>query len=428
MAESQNPADVFEALKQQLQGMKAPTSLAKPDNQNVAGKNAVPNGDQTPNLVKSTEGIEQHVEELIGEELAGATPIPSSNFDAADFATLSNVAGQSNQTVDEPANFGEADPYVAPEVLEHDKKTTTQEYSPPKTVDQILAKLSDYEDEGDGDDIVDLHATAREDASAQAKPEPAQNAPSHARVKVPTPTKNEVPSQAESGAQRPIFSIESDNGPLVERTQFQRKSIPVSVIGEPIPVVPAADQNGEAIFDVSDFSESKDCAIVPIQKSLAATESLEPATNESTEACSTEACSAEACSAGACSTDTCSITAACDKGDCENAACETESNCQNACQEPQGEQSPEAQKFESNQLFVADDGDVIQVDGNDGFDFIDLACFNVEDAKFRPNEILISSENDGKFQIRHTNIDRAVFANGVEVNLNDPGLANDQAK
>ena len=60
MAESQNPADVFEALKQQLQGMQAPTSLAKPDDQNVAGKNAVPNGDQTPNLVKSTEGIEQH--------------------------------------------------------------------------------------------------------------------------------------------------------------------------------------------------------------------------------------------------------------------------------------------------------------------------------------------------------------------------------
>ncbi len=408
MAESENPADVFEALKQQLQGMQAPTSLANPNDQNISRENAAPNSGQTLNLVKSTEGIEQHVEELIGEELAGAPPVPSSNFDAADFATLSNVANQSNQTAGEPAGFGEADPYVAPEVIEQDKKTTTQEYSPPKTVDQILAKLSDYEDEGDGDDIVDLHATAREDASDQAKDEPAQNAPSHARVKIPVPTRNEIPNQANSAPQRPIFSIESENGPLVERTQFQRKSIPVSVIGEPIPVVPAADQNGEAIFDVSDFSESKDCAIVPIQKSLAATESLEPATNESAEGCSTEACSADTCST------------ACDNNACENAACETESSCQSACQEPQGEQSPEAQKFESNQLFVADDGDVIQVDGNDGFDFIDLACFNVEDAKFKPNEILISSENDGKFQIRHTNIDRAVFANGVEVNLNDP--------
>ena len=70
-----------------------------------------------------------------------------------------------------------------------------------------------------------------------------------------------------------------------------------------------------------------------------------------------------------------------------------------------------------DQHFVAKTGDVIQIDGDDGFDHIDLACFQVDDATIESDRILIDDQNGNQFEIRFRNIALAQFADGVQVEL-----------
>jgi len=62
------------------------------------------------------------------------------------------------------------------------------------------------------------------------------------------------------------------------------------------------------------------------------------------------------------------------------------------------------------------DFQVIQVDGNDGYDFLDLKAFDVAHATFLPGKIYL---NDGttKFQIQYSNLKLAVFAGDFQVEL-----------
>lgn len=71
-----------------------------------------------------------------------------------------------------------------------------------------------------------------------------------------------------------------------------------------------------------------------------------------------------------------------------------------------------------DQLFVANPGDVIQIDGADGFDHIDLACFDIEHATRDNDSILVDDKQGTKFEIRFRNVDYALFANGVTLDLN----------
>lgn len=77
---------------------------------------------------------------------------------------------------------------------------------------------------------------------------------------------------------------------------------------------------------------------------------------------------------------------------------------------------------QSDNLFYADAGDVIYVDGKEGFGHIDLACFDVSDATFQGNEIQIACEDGTSFQIDYRNVTHALFADGVEIELsaNEP--------
>jgi hypothetical protein len=72
---------------------------------------------------------------------------------------------------------------------------------------------------------------------------------------------------------------------------------------------------------------------------------------------------------------------------------------------------------QDDDTFLAEPDQVIQVDGNDGFDFIDLACFDVAHAMFGEGQIFLDDGNGTKFQIEYHNIDTAVFANGIEIEL-----------
>ena len=74
--------------------------------------------------------------------------------------------------------------------------------------------------------------------------------------------------------------------------------------------------------------------------------------------------------------------------------------------------------IEDEQIFIAGDGDVIEINGREGFDHIDLACFDVAWATFADQVINVDDQQGIAFQVRYQDIDYALFSNGVEVELN----------
>ena len=59
---------------------------------------------------------------------------------------------------------------------------------------------------------------------------------------------------------------------------------------------------------------------------------------------------------------------------------------------------------------------VIQVDGNDGYDFLDLKAFDASNAIFTPG-IIFLDDGVNKFQVEYRNLSVAVFANDFQVEL-----------
>ncbi len=68
-------------------------------------------------------------------------------------------------------------------------------------------------------------------------------------------------------------------------------------------------------------------------------------------------------------------------------------------------------------VFWAAANDVIFIDGRDGFGLIDVACFEISSASFEANRIRIRVSDDAEFQIEYRNVTHAIFADGVEVEL-----------
>lgn len=59
---------------------------------------------------------------------------------------------------------------------------------------------------------------------------------------------------------------------------------------------------------------------------------------------------------------------------------------------------------------------VIEVDGNDGFDFLDLDSFEPAQATFNPGQILLDAGTSA-IRIQYKNVGLAIFANGVQVEI-----------
>ncbi len=89
----------------------------------------------------------------------------------------------------------------------------------------------------------------------------------------------------------------------------------------------------------------------------------------------------------------------------------------------------ELETVSDDNYFWANTGDVILIDGNQGFGHIDLACFDISDAAFQGNQIQISCDDGTSFLIEYSNVSHAVFAEGVEVKLlgDDPELEQDRS-
>ena len=97
----------------------------------------------------------------------------------------------------------------------------------------------------------------------------------------------------------------------------------------------------------------------------------------------------------------------------------TESQAQS---EPQGQSesqtaSNQTETEPDESTFLVDEGDVIRIDGNDGFDFIDLTCFSRSAATIKHDRIIVKDDENPSFEVHFKNIPHALFADGVTVDL-----------
>ena len=87
----------------------------------------------------------------------------------------------------------------------------------------------------------------------------------------------------------------------------------------------------------------------------------------------------------------------------------------------------EPESVPDDNYFWANTGDVISIDGNQGYGHIDLACFDITDATFRGNQIQIACDDGTSFLIEHCNLTHAIFADGVEIELTAEDTDSEQA-
>lgn len=75
-------------------------------------------------------------------------------------------------------------------------------------------------------------------------------------------------------------------------------------------------------------------------------------------------------------------------------------------------------------VFKAAPNDVIVVDGNDGYESIDLSCFNLDQASFQGDRILVQVDHHYQFEIEYANVKWAVFAEGETIQLSGGASSN----
>ena len=83
------------------------------------------------------------------------------------------------------------------------------------------------------------------------------------------------------------------------------------------------------------------------------------------------------------------------------------------------EAAEKVEAAETEETFLVHEGEVIQIDGNDGYDFIDLAFFDRSFATLSPGRIVIKDQNSSVFEVQYKNVQYALFADGVRVDLVD---------
>jgi hemolysin activation/secretion protein len=80
---------------------------------------------------------------------------------------------------------------------------------------------------------------------------------------------------------------------------------------------------------------------------------------------------------------------------------------------------PDATANEQDELagvIYAQDRQVIRVNGNDGYQYIDMTCFDIKQASFQGNRIHVRNGVQ-EFEIEYENITHVLFANGQQVEL-----------
>lgn len=86
---------------------------------------------------------------------------------------------------------------------------------------------------------------------------------------------------------------------------------------------------------------------------------------------------------------------------------------------PNLETSARSQKFDHTKVFWAAPNQVILVRRQDGYESIDLSCFELSQASFQGNRIVVQVNQNQQFEIEYVGVPLAVFANGETIRLAD---------
>ena len=218
-----------------------------------------------------------------------------------------------------------------------------------------------------------------------------QPVPSHPTVEIigANPKPADIPEKFEQAVASEPDSVPEEElppitwfaEPATTETAFQTESLT-----PPTVLAIVNQETGEEIFDVHDFSVSADRIVEPIPNAF----EVEP--------------------------DLFDFKTFDEIVDVDNSAPRTDDPLTT-------DANPEAQASSTpdDQIFVAGTGDVIQINGNDGFDHIDLACFDVRWATFSDHVIHLDDQQGTTFEVHYQDIAYALFADGVEVSLDaDP--------
>ena len=259
-------------------------------------------------------------------------------------------------------------------------------------MDEILKTISGYQEQ------IEWPDSAVERVQNDPPTLPAPENPAGPAVEV-------IGSSEELAAEMPVAQMASSDTvdselPVVEKLPVDEELPPVSWFTQPTglagttaskakisnssrPALPIVNpESGEPIYDVRDFSSSATRVIEPIPGAF----EVEP-----------------------------------DLFDFQTidelATLEQPSNAAITDRPHAGQLDSFAATVEAQQLFMAGSGDMIEIDGNDGFDYIDLACFDVNLATFFDDVIVIDDQQGWSIQIHYTNVKHALFADDLEVDL-----------
>lgn len=371
---------------------------------------------------KKKQQIEDNIRRLT-ESMDTQSISPSSNFDALDYAALSSAPSSER--------FAAADPYVNPtepdffDPAEMIQTEVQDPYPPAKSIDEILQKLNGYQTDLEFDEAAEEAKQMETESPIDIQPQPVDaawgemddevNAETDSPQKLEAVAILETQTDSEQAMFADIPSVEwfSDSaapspGLPPDASDELISEDPTSQIVAPLMGISDETEIAETVFDVRNFSDSSGGTIEPIPGSQDVDPEYfdfnvagkpEPAqqftasSSDATQAISQDVKPNEpGPSADAKPLDFATIPEITDPADPASTDAE-------------------------DQLFVANDGDVININGADGFGYIDLVCFDVNEATFEPSIIKIDAEDGSRFEIHHSQIPFALFADGVKMDL-----------
>jgi hypothetical protein len=363
------------------------------------------------------------------EPMANQSLAPTSNFDALNYATLSSAP--------RAEEFGEADPYVNPDASESGRVNANPtsdhpsqiDIPPAKTIDEIMQRLSGYQSEIESLEAepTDVSPVDSESSTQLSSPDWRANGPTVEIIPASGPNNaealdsgstldteaNPMSHSTPADARMPngfFDSVASDQP--AERTRRPEAGSTEAPSNRAVPLADAWDGNpefGDPVFDVHDFIDSANGVI----ELIPGTQEFEPDFFEFNVVEEREAREIEERETRESATMPPLSNSATARSKSLNAdvtrAADSATNYSLA--------QPPTAPVSENQLFVASTGDVIKIDGDDGFGYIDLACFDVRQASFEKQVINIDDGAGTVFAIQHHNIPYVLFADGVEVDL-----------
>ena len=364
----------------------------------VTAPNVQPTPCAQPNRIEpSSEHVEPAADGVFEQEVGFPTvdQPKSQNYDVQDYARLASQSptparqsGSERYDSEFVRQFGESDPYVDPAELAKDDLQNTLL----RNVDMEKEELTS-ENRAHSNEALQLDSAVRtvaeiEEFQQQLEQLESEAAQCHSAPTGPTveiiganPIAHDVESKSENAESCPTDLPEDAIPPVswfeIEMAdQADAADTPISL--NPVPIVNL--ETGEPVFDVRDFCDSVDGVIEPIPGSFEVDpeffefetideldEQRQPSSHET-------------------------------------------AYCKNSLDATVGH-------ITDDQVFVAGTGDIIQVNGSDGFDHIDLACFDVKWATFSEQVIQVNEPEGSSFEVHYQDVGYALFADGIEVRL-----------